>query len=286
MMCAVWQVSSLVLKPTTVELDMATLSGVTSSRSPQSANSWLGSYKPKPHARLRLFCFPYAGGGASIYQTWADKLPDTVEVCPVQLPGRESRMKEKPFTDMILLIKALAAALIPLQDRPYAFFGHSMGALISFELARYLRSHQSPLPIHLFLSGRGAPQITGPETAKSDLPEEEFIEELIRLNGTPREVLDNPELMLMMIPLLRADFLLFESYAYVVEPPLDCPISVFGGLQDHEIGPEKLEGWREQTTEGFVRRMLPGDHFFLHSQRAVLLRLLAQELYTHLESTV
>jgi surfactin synthase thioesterase subunit len=265
---------------------MTTSSGVTSSPGTQSANSWLASYKPKPRARLRLFCFPYAGGGASIYQTWAEKLPDAVEVCPVQLPGREARTRERPFTDVILLIEALAAALLPLLDKPYAFFGHSMGGLISFELARYLRRHQSPLPIHLFISGRGAPQLTGPETAKSDLPEEEFIEELIRLNGTPREVIDNQELMLIMIPLLRADFLLCESYAYAGEPPLDCPISVFGGLQDHETGPEKLEGWREQTTRGFVGRMLPGDHFFFHSQRAVLLRLLAQELYTHLQSTV
>lgn len=265
---------------------MTTSSGLTSSLRTQSANSWLSSYKPKPRARLRLFCFPYAGGGASIYQTWAEKLPDTVEVCRVQLPGREARTKEKPFTDMILLIEALAAALIPLLGKPYAFFGHSMGGLISFELARYLRRHQSPLPIHLFISGRGAPQITDPETAKSDLPEEEFIEELVRLNGTPREVLDNPELMLIMIPLLRADFLLCESYAYAGEPPLDCAISVFGGLEDHETGPEKLEGWREQTTKGFVRRMLPGDHFFLHSQRAVLLNLLTQELHAHLETTV
>jgi medium-chain acyl-[acyl-carrier-protein] hydrolase len=115
-----------------------------------------------------------------------------------------------------------------------------MGGLISFELARYLRRHQGPLPIHLFISGRCAPQITSSETAKSVLPEDEFIEELIRLNGTPPEVLDNPELMMMMIPLLRADFLLCESYTYKKEPPLDCPISVFGGLQDLETGPESL----------------------------------------------
>jgi medium-chain acyl-[acyl-carrier-protein] hydrolase len=261
---------------------MTTLSGLASNPGTQSANSWLGSYKPNPRARLRLFCFPYAGGGASIYQTWAKQLPDTVEVCPVQLPGRGARTKEKPFTDMMLLIKALAAALVPLMDKPYAFFGHSMGALIGFELARYVRRHRSPLPVHLFISGRSAPQITGSERAMSDLSEVEFIEELIRLNGTPREVIDNPELMSLMIPLLRADFLLCESYVYKVEAPLDCSISVFGGLQDVETGPEKLEGWREQTSRGFVKRILPGDHFFLHSQRAVLLQLLAQELYTHL----
>ena len=265
---------------------MTTSSGATSSPITQSANSWLASCKPKPRARLRLFCFPYAGGGASIYQTWAEKLPDTVEVCPVQLPGRETRIRERAFTDVTLLVEVLAPAILPLLDKPYAFFGHSMGGLISFELARYLRRHQGPLPIHLFISGRGAPQITSSETAKSVLPEDEFIEELIRLNGTPPEVLDNPELMMMMIPLLRADFLLCESYTYKNEPPLDCPISVFGGLQDGETGPEKLEGWREQTTRGFVRRMLPGDHFFLHSHRADLLRLLAQELHRNLETTM
>ena len=258
---------------------------VKSKTATETVTPWLAFRKPNPRARLRLFCFPYAGGGASIYRMWAEKLPDTVEVCPVQLPGRGAWMNAPAFTDVTLLVEALAAAILPLLDKPYALFGHSMGGLISFELARYLRRQQFRSPLHMFISGRNAPQIPDPDMPKYDLPEGEFMEELRRLNGTPREVLDNEELMMLMIPLLRADFSVCETYTYTSEPPLDCPISVFGGLQDYEVKPEVLEGWREQTSKAFMRRMLLGDHFFLHSEQAVLLRVLAQELY-RLERTI
>jgi medium-chain acyl-[acyl-carrier-protein] hydrolase len=250
-----------------------------------ASNPWLAHHLPNPRAKLRLFCLPYAGGAASIYQDWAEKLPEAVEVCPIQPPMRGARINEEPFTRIAPLVRSIASAVGPLLNKPYALFGHSMGALVSFELARHFRRERAPLPIHLFVSGRCAPQLRNPDPPKHDLPEVEFIEELRKLNGTPREVLDNQELMRMMMPLLRADFSVCETYTYTEEPPLACPITALGGLQDHEITPQMIEAWRAQTNGTFVRRMFPGDHFYLHSEKTLLLRLLAQDLY-HIEKMI
>jgi medium-chain acyl-[acyl-carrier-protein] hydrolase len=239
---------------------------------------WLACHRPNPRAALRLFCFPYAGGGAPIYRNWVERLPPEVEVCPVQLPGRGGRLREKPFSRMAPLAEALAAELRAYLDKPFAFFGHSMGAIIGFEVARVLRREGAPRPRYLFASGRAAPQIPRPDPPTYELPEAEFIEELRRLNGTPAEVLEHPELMQVMLPLVRADFELIQTYDYTPGPPLDCPISAAGGLEDEGVSREQLEAWREQTAASFTLRMYPGDHFFIHSAQPQLLRMLAQEL--------
>jgi medium-chain acyl-[acyl-carrier-protein] hydrolase len=243
---------------------------------------WLTCPKPQPQASLRLFCFPYAGGSATIYRTWATTLPASVEVCAVQLPGRGKRVSEPAFTRLPALIEALAEALVPyLKQRPFAFFGHSMGALISFELTRHLRrTHPQLVPQKLFLSGRRAPSVVNSDAPTADLPEAQFIETLHQLNGTPREVLEHPELMQLMLPLLRADFAVCETYEYKTEPPLACPLSVYGGLQDTEVTREQLEAWRTETSGAFSLRMFPGDHFYLNNSPDQLPRMLAQELST------
>jgi medium-chain acyl-[acyl-carrier-protein] hydrolase len=227
---------------------------------------------------MRLFCFPYAGGGALIYRNWSNNLPSSVEVLPVQLPGRGNRILDAPFTEMSALVPATAESLLPYLDKPFAFFGHSMGAIISFELTRHLRRENGPQPVALFVSGGRAPQVPDEDPIKYNLPEPEFIEELRRLNGTPPEVLENSELLQLMIPLLRADFSLVETYEYASEPPLKCPIFAFGGLQDVDVKREQLEAWREQTTGHFLLRMFPGDHFFFHTSEAEILRILSLKL--------
>jgi len=241
-------------------------------------DSWITCRKPIPKARLRVFCFPYAGSGVSIFRAWSDSLPAEVEVCPVQLPGRGTRLMEPPFTRLSPLIQALAQALFPLLDKPFAFFGHSLGALVSFELARQLRRQYAVQPVRLFISADRAPQIPNRDPPIHNLPEGEFLVELRRLNGTPREVLEDEELRQIMLPLLRADFAVYETYGYSTEPPLNCPISAFGGLQDHRVSRGDLEAWREQTSVSFSLRMFPGDHFFLNTTQPPLLGALSQEL--------
>ena len=238
---------------------------------------WLLCLKQNNQARLRLFCFPYAGGGAHIFRAWPDSLPADVEVCSIQLPGRGARLMETPFSQISLLVHALAHAFLPHLDKPFALFGHSMGALVGFELARQLRRQCGLEPVQLFVSGCFAPQIPDPHLI-GVLPEAEFIEELRRLNGMPEEVLEHTELLQLMLPALRADCMLTETYTYMKQPPLNCPISVFGGLQDPLVGREHLEAWHEHTSASFSLRMLLGDHFFLHTSQPLLLEILAREL--------
>jgi medium-chain acyl-[acyl-carrier-protein] hydrolase len=216
--------------------------------------------------------------GASIFRTWSDCLPADVEVCPVQFPGRETRFMETPFARLSPLVEALAQALDPLLDKPFAFFGHSFGALVGFELARQLRRRFGVQPARLFVSAGRAPQIPPRGRPIHALPEEEFMAELRRLNGTPGKVLENAELMQSMLPILRADFAVYETYVYATEPPLDCFISGFGGLQDQKVSRGDLEAWRDQTSVSFSLRMFPGNHFFLNAIRPLLLQALYQDL--------
>ena len=236
---------------------------------------------PNEHAKIRLFCFPYAGGSSLIFRTWANALGPSIAVCPAHLPGRERRLTEKPYTSAQSLVEAAAEAIIPYLDLPFAFFGHSMGAIISFELARQLRRLHRPLPKHLFLSGRVAPHLGVRDKVTYNLPPNEFAEELRRLNGTPREVLENQELMELMIPLLRADFEICQTYSYTQEPALDCPVTAFGGLDDPETTEQMIAAWKEQTTRSFRLCMMPGDHFFVHTAQDRILRVVSEELIKH-----
>jgi medium-chain acyl-[acyl-carrier-protein] hydrolase len=238
---------------------------------------WLINGKPNRRASVRLFCFPYAGGGDSIFRSWQQIVPDTIEVCPVQLPGRGARLDEPPCTEINKLIRLAGAALAPHLDKPFAFFGHSMGALISFELAHHLRNHYNAQPVHLFVSGRCSPQ-TMSEPIDLNEFDSALPEMLRRYNGTPAEALENPELMELVLPVLRADLALCTSYVYTSKPPFSFAITAFGGLDDHGVPRRCIENWREHTTGHFALRMLPGDHFFLKTARLPLLEAISKEL--------
>lgn len=240
-------------------------------------NAWI-KRNPQVNRQVRLFCFPYAGGGSSAYVPWVNDISPDIEICPVQLPGREGRMREQPFTRMEPLIEELAQALEPYLDIPFAFYGHSLGGLISFELARQLRRQNGPLPIHLFVSGCPAPQLPTRDQPMSELPEAEFIQSLRRFNRTPDSVLQDADIMRFLIPLLRADFALYENYTYTSEEPLALPISAYGGLADFRAAQEDVAAWKEQTTGKFFYRIYSGDHFFIQTRKKVLLQGLRQDL--------
>ena len=217
---------------------------------------------------FRLFCFPHVGGGASLFHGWQAMLPPNITTCPVQLPGRENRLAEPPFTRISLLVRGMAHALRPFLDCPFAFFGHSMGALISFELARQLRRQKAPEPSYLFVSAQDAPQLPDLSPPLHQLSDADFVERLRLLNSIPEAILQNTELMRIILPMLRADFTMCETYMYQEEEPLTCPISVFGGLQDGDVSYHSLTAWRDQTCNIFTLRLLPGAHFFIKDSQA------------------
>jgi medium-chain acyl-[acyl-carrier-protein] hydrolase len=194
-------------------------------------------------------------------------------------------MFEEPFADVAQFVDESLSSLLQYSDKPFAFFGHSMGALIAFELARRLRREGRPPPLHLFVSGRGTLRGLKGELHRALLSDSELLEELRRFDGVPAEVLGNEELMRIMMPSIRADFTACERYVYTAEPPLDCPLSAFGGLQDQEVSREQLEAWRDETTAAFSCKIFPGGHFFLDTDQPMILRAVAQELSSLTEST-
>jgi len=240
---------------------------------------WLRISHPNPHAGLRLFCFPYAGGAASIYRTWPQHLPADIEVCAVQLPGRENRIGERPFTNLIELVQALLPTLLPHLDKPFAFFGHSMGALIAYEVARQLQAH-GRMPTHLLISGRRAPMLPEPEallhTLASDMA---FLTELQRrYNNIPAVLFEDAELRELFVPLLRADLTLVETYPCVVQLPLPCPLVALGGTHDPRVSLAELQAWQALTHARFTLRVFPGDHFYFNQQPLPLLQTIAEIL--------
>jgi surfactin synthase thioesterase subunit len=255
--------------------------------------TWL-PVEPSRDAPLRLFCFPHAGAGAGAYRPWSATLARAgIDVCPVQPPGREGRFREAPYDAVGPLVDDLAPVLEPYLDRPYALFGHSMGALIAFELAHRLR--EIAAPVHLFVSGRIAPQLRDPRPRLYDLPDAQLIARLRALGGIPSGLLDARELIAMQLPLLRADLALNERYEYPAVPSeapgpsvgaktrglrrsLDVPLSAYGGVSDPKVSADELRAWHEQTTGLFRVQLLAGGHFFVQTAQPVLLRSVAAAL--------
>lgn len=245
---------------------------------PAETKRWFPFYKPSATCELRLICLPYAGGGASVFRTWASALPPSVELCAAQPPGRETRFSEPAFTRAGDYVASLLAALRPLTDRPYALFGHSMGALMAFEVSRALRAQGLPLPARLFVSAKKAPHLTHTEEPAYHLPDAEFADYLRKLEGTSEEVLANPELRELFFPVLRKDFELRDSYAYQAGPPLDVPLRALGGVADAHVGKADLEAWREHTRSFLGLHLFPGGHLYLGKQRDALLGLMLPDL--------
>ncbi|MGE3267186.1 MAG: thioesterase II family protein [Chloroflexota bacterium] len=236
-------------------------------------------YRQGAQERLRIFCLPHAGTGASHFRAWQRLMPDDVTVYGVQLPGRESRLREPPHRRLVELVGVLAEVIRPHLDVPFALFGHSMGSWISFELTRELRRRFGAEPVHLFLSGRRAPQLPGPHSTIHHLPDAAFIYALTdRYSGIPDAFLREPELLQIFLPTLRADLAMVETYRYAEDAVLECPVSVFGGLDDISVSRAELAAWRDQTRGPFRLQMFPGNHFFVQTAREALARTVAASL--------
>ncbi len=231
-----------------------------------------------PAAAMRVFLFPFAGGNASAFLPWQASLGPSLELRVAQLPGRGARMFDPPLADLDELVARLARAVAGLADRPFLFFGHSVGALLAFETARQLRRTGGPLPAALWVSGAEGPRTRVLLQHLHQLEEAELIEALRDYRGTPGEMLDNQELMELVLPAIRADFALSERYAYRPEPPLELPISVLLGDADEYVVPERAAGWAAETSYPITEHRFAGDHFFLNEHRQAIAALIADSV--------
>jgi surfactin synthase thioesterase subunit len=244
---------------------------------PYIPSPWLIFYQPRSRARLRLFCFPFAGGAASIFRTWGDGLPEDIEVCAVLLPGREARVSEPLAREMDQIVRPLGEVISPFLNLPFAFFGHSMGASVAFELARHLRRRSGVEPAHFFASARRAPQFQSPAPMHA-LPRSSLVERLRLMGGTPEVVLQDEAMMQLFLPILCADLEVVETHGHIPGPPLRCPLTMIRGHADREVSDDEAMGWREHTSGAFTLRYLAAGHFFLGPHREQVLQWVAEAL--------
>jgi medium-chain acyl-[acyl-carrier-protein] hydrolase len=247
------------------------------------SRDWVTFFEPRSaRSSLRLICFPYAGGTIRMFSRWRASLPRQVELGAVELPGHGLRLLEKPLARVEDIVDGTITALEPYLDRPLALFGHSMGGLIAFEVARALRRADLATPVRLYVSGREAPQLPYEPTEIHKLPTKQFRQAVSGYGATPAEVLAQADVMRLVEPALRADFAICETYTYTSEAPLDCPIHAFWGFADQLADRDAVAAWRYQTSADFSLRMIPGAHFFIQTAEKVLLQLLARDLKAYL----
>lgn len=233
-----------------------------------SAGGWLQWPKARSDATVRLFCFHHAGVGASVYRQWGFNLPASVEVAAIQLPGRANRLAEPPIADIPSLVEALASNIGPHLEGRFAFFGHSMGAVVAHELAHALRNLGMPSPSQLIVSGRKAPTVRNRFPPLQHLPDNLFVAEINdRYGGISPEILQHQDILDLLLPCLRADIAALENFSVPARAPLDVPIAVFGGDSDRQTRVEDLEPWRQETSAGCDIRVFPGGHFYLDTLR-------------------
>lgn len=248
---------------------------------------WCVTPKPNPSAKIRLFCFPYAGGGPATFSGWERSLPKNIELVAIQPPGRGSHLLDSCIDDMTQMVTQLIRMISPLLDKPYVFFGHSLGSKIAFELLRHLKAHNYPLPKHFIASGSKGPKEQSEKRAIYALSDNQFIAELERLNGTPKEILQNRELMEILLPMLKADFKIAHTYQCNRDEKFNCDVTVFGGTQDKDVSNEDLAAWCELFSQNSEIHRFEGGHFFVDSlQEEVLDKVthILKEVFSKIEA--
>ncbi|HEY2576038.1 MAG TPA: alpha/beta fold hydrolase [Streptosporangiaceae bacterium] len=227
-------------------------------------NDWIYR-REHSSAAFRLFCFPYAGGSAAVYRGWQEQFPDRIEVCAVEPPGRRHRTPEEPLRRLPDLAAAVVAGLAAEADLPFAFFGHSLGALVAFDVAQRLSGGGHPGPRVLFLSGAAAPHLPRRRRTLWNLPPAELISEVRAYGGTPPDVLDDPAFLEIFLPVIRADFEMFETYTFEADTRLDSPVYLYGGEDDERVSAARLWAWRD-VADVVAVEMFSGGHFYLREQ--------------------
>ena len=246
---------------------------------PSNQGRWVICPHPRPKATLQLFCFPYAGGGASAFNAWGKTLADQFEICVIQMPGREERLNEKLVKDMPQLVDTLAQEISAVSKKPFAFFGHSMGAIVAYETARRLTAMGVNKPAHLFVSARAVPHLQKNTDLLRFLDDEAFVDKLQATYGAvPEAVRRNPEVRKIFLPILRADVELLETYEETSSEPLDLPITALGGISDPAISRAQLEGWQARTNAKFTYHEFPGDHFYIDEEREAVMAAIKNDL--------
>ena len=228
-------------------------------------SDWFSFYGNKKQAKARIFAFPYSGAGSSIFHSWAKKMESSgIQLVGVQLPGRENRFGENLIDDLPSLLENILQEIRNLTDKPYAFFGHSMGGLIAYELSRKIHAENLHLPKHLYVSAFRSPELENTNRPMAILNDDDFLSEIVNYGGMPNEVLENKEFLEIFLPILRADFLLTEYYSYKEGSILTIPISVFSGSEDNIVHPEQMNNWKSKTNKEFNHYKYCGKHFFIN----------------------
>ncbi|ARU88531.1 thioesterase II family protein [Pseudomonas sp. M30-35] len=244
-----------------------------------SPSPWFSLLRGKTAATLRLYCFPYAGAGHTVFQHWRAQLPTDIELALIKLPGRGARFGEPQAASLDAMVGMLAQAIENAEEGPehFAFFGHSMGALLAFETARILQK-RGLSPSALLVSARTAPSTQGWRERLSDLPDAAFLEHIRNMNGIPQELCESPEWLELFLPIIRADFALCENYSYRPGPPLACPINVLAGRDDANVPLPLLDAWAHETRADCQTQLFAGGHFYLFEREAELLDLIQRQL--------
>lgn len=244
---------------------------------PMNGKKWIQCLEARPRALVRLFCFAYAGGGAGVFRRWPRFISKHIEVHAIQLPGRENRFREACAQSMNEVLESVQCEMRQMLDLPCAFFGHSLGALSAYEMAAVLEEQEGRPAAHLIVSGRSAPHLHRAGNFHV-LPDEFLLSELLRLNGTAPQVLDDPEFQELFLPMLRGDYRILETYYHTRKDPLTCPVTACSGNDDSEVSPTEMLAWQEITSGRFVNRVFPGGHFYINAR--------CQELASLINSTL
>lgn len=235
-------------------------------------------YNTNPMNKIRLFVFPYAGGGASAFKEWGNHLSPEIELCSLQFPGREERFYEKPHCHIDTLFQELIENFYDYLEIPFVFLGHSLGALLCFEFSRFLETNNIRLPLHVYLSGSNPPVKNLFKDFLGEMDDAQIIDKLKSFNGTPKNIINNKELMKLFLPMIKADLAIMNSFDYKNDYQFSMPITVFGGISDPLVECGSLGGWNN-FTKAYCRVItFPGDHFFIFSEMNNILDYMNREL--------